>query len=183
MVYRLAAWLTVPLLVAVLAGPALAVRISTADVKQISGDQEVVGTSVLARHDDTLTLTVETTELPSGTYTVWWVIFNKPKKCSDGECGMDDLSIAEAEVSLLWGTGGVAGSDGRGEFRAFLTAGEPAGEVVFGPGLTHPQRAEVHVVLRHHGPVSNDVDVLKAQLTTLGGGCSPCANVQMTLHK
>ncbi len=85
------------------AGPALAVRSRTTEARQIS-DGQVVGTSTLARRDD-LTLRIETGSLPSGTYTVWWVLFNEPGNCSGGECGMDDLSNEDAEASVLLGDG------------------------------------------------------------------------------
>ncbi len=180
--YRLTLWLVVPLLLVALAGPALAVRSSTTEVRQIS-DGQVVGTSTLTRRDDLLALRIETGSLPSGTYTVWWVLFNEPGNCSDGECGMDDLSNEDAEASALWATGGVVGNDGVGEFFAYLTEHEALGQVLLGDGLTDAKKAEVHLVIRWHGPPSGDVDTLKDQFTTVEGGCSPCEDQQFAVHK
>jgi hypothetical protein len=32
---------------------------------------------------------------PGEAYTLWWVIFNKPENCSNGECGVDDVFLVD----------------------------------------------------------------------------------------
>ena len=49
------------------------------------------GTSDLVRTVDGISMNIDTTDLPVGAYSVWWVIFNDPSKCSDGACGENDV--------------------------------------------------------------------------------------------
>ena len=42
------------------------------------------GTSDLVRSLTQVHMNIDTTDLPIGSYTVWWVIFNNPAGCSDG---------------------------------------------------------------------------------------------------
>lgn len=119
---------------------------------------------------------ISTKNLPAGDYTNWWIIWNDPTKCAGG-CGEDDLGIEGNAVFRA--TGGAVGPNGRGKFSAWLPEGfEPApvggavnSTVVVsngGAGLTNAQGAEIHVVIRYHGPhVANAL-----QTSTLGGGCS-----------
>ena len=88
------------------------------------------GSSDLVRTVDNISMNIDTTDLPIGTYTVWWVIFNNPAGCSDGECGENDVLPAnvnpEAEVSALWATGEIVGPDRSGHFITRLDAGKDA---------------------------------------------------------
>ncbi|MDP8927633.1 MAG: hypothetical protein M3O70_03405, partial [Actinomycetota bacterium] len=64
-------------------------------------------------------------------------------------------------------------NDGVGEFFAYLTEHEALGQVLLGDGLTDAKKAEVHLVIRWHGPPSGDIDTLKDQLNTLEGAARP----------
>ena len=138
------------------------------------------GSSDLVRTIDDISMNIDTTDLPIGAYTVWWVIFNNPAGCSDGECGENDVlpppGTAEAEVSALWATGGIVGPDRGGHFSARLGVGKDAapGQVLFGDGVTNPMGAEVHIIVRYHGPAMwDDADTLKSQMYTFQGFCTP----------
>lgn len=125
----------------------------------------------LTRSADAVWLNLNTTELAEGAYTVWWVVFNNPAMCS-GSCGMDDFSNPAVGASVFFATGGVVGRDGTGHFRAHAEEGDlPSmpGQLLFGPGLTNAEGAEIHVVVRYHGPVAPAI--LQKQITTFGGGC------------
>jgi hypothetical protein len=52
-------------------------------------------------------------------------------------------------------------------------------------GLVEPFKAEIHLVVRTHGPASGDPAVLQAQLNMFNGGCPPntCGNVQVSVHQ
>lgn len=73
--------------------------------------------------------------------------------------------------------------------RARLERNKAPCEVRFGPGLLRPRRAELHIVLRGHGPaVAGEV---AEQISSLNGGCTPdeiaakmCpnANLQSAAH-
>lgn len=139
------------------------------------------GTSDLVRTNDGISMNIDTTDLPVGAYSVWWVIFNNPSACSDGECGENDVlpppGNAEAEVSVLWtGMGTIVGPDRMGHFSASLGVGLDAapGQVLFGEGLTNSMGAEIHLIVRYHGPAMwDDATALVEQLSTFQGSCTP----------
>jgi hypothetical protein len=144
----------------------------------------VIGNSevTLERFDDAILLDGRTRSLtPGHAYTVWAVIFNAPADCQGG-CGADDLGLASA--SILWsGVGMVANAAGKIAIEALIVEGEAPGQVLFGPMLTDSENAEVHLIVRDHGPASGDPEVLEAQLSTVGGGCGeyPCEDVQVAV--
>jgi hypothetical protein len=117
--------------------------------------------------------------LPAGAYTNWWVIFNNPDACGPPGCGGKDFPFnggdPAVDASVLFATGGVVTDNGVGHFRAHLEEGDLSGEVLFGPGLTTADGAEIHIIVRYHGPAGVG-DVLAAQTTTFGGGCSNVPN-------
>lgn len=138
------------------------------------------GTSDLVRTIDGVSMNIDTTDLPVGAYTVWWVIFNDPSLCSDGACGENDVlpppGTAGVGVSPVWATGGVVGPDRMGHFSASLGVGKDAipGQVLWGDGLTDPMGAEIHMIVRYHGPVMwSDATTLRQQLYNFEGFCTP----------
>jgi len=147
--------------------------------------------STLIRNDAGVTMTIHTSGLvPGNAYTVWWVIFNNPAACVDG-CGLDDLldpvrSVA-TRVSLVFATGHVVGND-TANFGAWLGVGDlrdvlPKPPSPAGPyGLENARTAEVHLVIRSHGPA--DPQLLPDQINSFLDGCSTnsCANVQASAH-
>ena len=139
----------------------------------------IVGKATLKRSKAGVNLTVHTTELgPGNAYTIWWIIFNNPGPCADG-CGGPDLGNPAVEGSVMNATGRVADSDGNAWFSAFLPAGfmhtnPSSGDLrqVFGPGLQNVDGAEIHIVVRCHGPATGNV----AQISTLLGECNNAAS-------
>lgn len=140
-------------------------------------------------------MAIHTTELEAGdAYTVWWVVFNRPDRCTTHpsgpiRCGPDDLSRPEPEASALFGAGGVVAGRGDAFFGAHLPVRDTSGcqpELPCREGLTNPNEAEIHLVVRSHGPaIPGHVD---GQITTFNGGCNPgeanegqCRNVQASM--
>ncbi|MGE3719946.1 MAG: hypothetical protein AB7G07_16260 [Bauldia sp.] len=115
---------------------------------------------------------------PGHVVTVWWVVFNSPEDCTHGEaglrCGEGDLLVAEGapevEGTVLYAAGAIIGPDGSGHFSAYLPTGDTS-HVTFGlgPGLTRPWGADIHAVVRDHGPAQ--AGLLGQQIGTFGGGC------------
>jgi hypothetical protein len=173
-------------------------EVSISDMAMFPNGPEVVGASVLTRYNTFVEGTISATGLASsGAYSWWWVVFNRPEFCVGG-CGLDDLPVGATPVSngdprvrasLLWGGGFVANGAGASEVAAHLDRGKPPGEVRFGPGLQSPRKAEIHIVLRSHGPaVAGEV---AEQIGSFNGGCTveeiaammcPNANVQFAAH-
>jgi hypothetical protein len=99
-------------------------------------------------------------------------------------CNGADFGIPEAQGSLIWASGMVVDAE-EAVFTAFLELDHPAGEVrPVGTmeGLTS-LLAEVHAVVRTHGPASEDPDILEAQVTTFEGGCDifSCYDPQLAI--
>ena len=122
--------------------------------------------------------------VPGYAYTFWFVVFNEPEDCitPDGMgglmCGESDVFVdpAPAVVDILFGGGAIAGNDGwirlgghrkrndnSGSVYAFLGVADP-------PGLNDPHGAEVHLVLRSHGPTV--AGMLADQIGSFEGGCA-----------
>jgi len=144
--------------------------------------------STLVRSAGGVSIRLSTLGLAPGAYTTWWVIFDDPSQCVGG-CGLDDLVNGPLDVATgLFATGHVVGNNGKANFAAHLSVGDLSGldptapGVFAGPGLLHPFEAEVHLVIRYHGPVipGRVADQTKA----FAGGCDAfaCGNVQAAAH-
>ncbi len=169
---------------------------SDADVFIMDGGM-VVGSATLKREKNGVRVEIETSSLePGDAHTVWWLIFNNPDECdgsnfSLGNCDNDgDFDFLSAvNGSVLNATGGVADEFGDATFNAFLplglirlnrtATGRERHRV--GPGLQNPKGAEIHVVIRTHGPASGTPAELIEQMSTLDGGCNPCKSVQRAI--
>lgn len=119
-------------------------------------------------------------------FSVWWVVFNNPAGCLNG-CGGDDVAAGRGGRSVFYAAGFVTGDDGTANVSASIDAGPlPAGiDIEFGDGLASGNGfdAEVHIVVRTHGPI-NPGQVHK-QIGTFNEGCTPfptsCANKQAAI--
>jgi hypothetical protein len=138
---------------------------------------QVVGTTQLTRNTDGLQLTLDVDGLiPGHAYSVWWVVWNNPEFC-DGACDDPDVGSEDVKVEVLYAAGSVAGGT-KGNFGATLkeddVTGSINGEFFNLPnngGLLDAMKAEIHVVLRSHGPaIPGQVD---QQISTYAGGCNP----------
>ncbi|HXG66666.1 MAG TPA: hypothetical protein VNO70_16315 [Blastocatellia bacterium] len=145
------------------------------------------GGSILARAKDGVYMSYHSFGLPAGTVaTAWWVFFNEPKRCATSPCGLPDLfTNPDAQPSLVYATGRMVGADGTADFGAFRAVGDTTG-AQFGPGLLDPRKAEIHLVIRTHGPALDDPALLSQQLSSFNGGCptpNTCANLQVSIHQ
>lgn len=132
----------------------------------------------LTRSEDAVSIKINTTQLPAGAYTIWAIIFNDPSECTAGtggfSCGPADVGNALTVPSVLWADGGVVDETGVGHFRGAIEEGMPPGFLI--PvgcqcGLVDAENAEIHAIIRYHGPLSEDPVLAELQLTTPGGGC------------
>ncbi len=141
-----------------------------------------VAVSNLVRNNHGVSMTIDTSGLEPGAYTNWFVIFNHPENCTF-PCGEDDLGLAGVGSSVLFATGNVVDSSGLGGFGASLSEGNISG-ALFGPGLLDARAAEVHLIVRYHGPVIPAL--MPGQINSVGGGCGPglfaCVDVQAAVH-
>jgi hypothetical protein len=137
------------------------------------------GFATLKRGSDWIQVNIQTSGLPAGAYTVWWVVFDTPEGCVRG-CGADDLFNPDANVSVFFATGGVvhegAAASFRSRHRVGDDLGEPGTQQILGDGSLDPSRAEIHNIIKYHGPASDDPATLHQQTHTLLGGCFEGAN-------
>lgn len=188
-----AALLGIGLAVALLAAPAAASP-GTENTLYRFVDGQPVATSAasLRTNASGATMSLRTAELDRGAYTVWWVVFNHPEHCTDPyspdiECGEGDLFAEAVQASVLYATGNVVGGSGRSGFGAHLKTDDTS-SALFGPGLTNPTQAEIHAVLRTHGPVIPGM--VHEQTHSFNGGCEPgdpneglCDDLQFTTFR
>ena len=138
----------------------------------IPDPQDINGSSArLTRGDNSVSISVNTTGLPVGAYTTWWVIWNNTAECGGGAapllCGAADLG--SPSNSVFFASGGVTNRNGVGNFGATLNEGGIPGDlndlpnsnpddqvrISNGNGLGDAQTAEVHYIIRYHGPASD----------------------------
>jgi hypothetical protein len=162
-------------------------RISIRPVMNFA-DQSLVPASgtMLVRTRDNVFATVHTAGLPAGTVvTAWFAFFNNPQNCATRPCSGADFANPAVQGSRVYFGGQTIGVDGTATFGAFRRVGDTTG-IFDGPGLLNPLGAEIHLVMRSHGPaILNDPAILSQQLSTFNGGCPPnaCANLQASVHQ
>jgi hypothetical protein len=115
-------------------------------------------------------------------YTLWWIIYDHPNQCATVPCTVADIANPAAGASVLAATGRIADASGVASFVAHLASGAPEGQVLLGAGLFNTARADVQLVVRHHGVASADPAARHLQLTDYFG-CNPsCDDPQMAIH-
>ena len=136
----------------------------------------VSGSASLTRSSQGLWIDLEVEGLTEGyAYSVWWAIFDNPQGCDANGCDAFDLrNIRQAQGSLVNG-GGFVGTTGAVFHQSHLTRHDPEGKSVEAgdpSGVDNPYKAEVHVVIRSHGPAESDPDDLATQTGTFGVFCN-----------
>ncbi len=122
----------------------------------------------LTRNARSIHVRMKATVPAPNTATVWAAIFNAPEGCWHTPCTLEDLlENPDAEPSLLRAGGRVLGGS-----NVNITGRVREGDlsnVMFGPGLGDARTAEVHFIIRAHGPaLPTQVD---DQIHTFDGGC------------
>lgn len=77
-------------------------------------------------------------------------------------------TVADGDFNLVYAAGNVTVGSGRSSYGARLNFGDDSG-ALFGPGLLRPRTAEIHVVIRTHGPAIPGM--VREQISTFNGGC------------
>jgi hypothetical protein len=156
-------------------------------VRLYSDGSDVAGSSsTLVRTSSGVAMTLQTAYLtPGSTVTIWWVIFNNPEYCSNGmyglKCGAGDFSNPNVVASAMYAAGHVIGGSGKGNFAASLTIGKTTKQVLFGPGLTNPEGADIHLIVREHGPL--DPALMPDLIQSVNTCNSVCTDVQFAPHE
>ena len=156
---------------------------STSDV-YLWNSTVVVGSSKIVRNQNGVNVTVNTSGLePGNAVTIWLVIFNNPSECVDG-CDGTDLENPNVAGDVIYGAGHVVGGNGTAHFAAHLNEGDSGGSLFPqpSPGLIDAETAEIHIVVRSHGPAIPGM--IPEQIHTVEGDCDPnvCEDVQFAIH-
>ncbi len=156
-------------------------------------DMEVVdgATARLRRTFDAISTRTNTAELNHhDVTTMWWVIFNNPDEC-DGDCGDADLfdgpeGPTGVQPSCVFADGSLVGGNGHARFQDRLKVGESRNSCIDffvdavdelegeDYGLQNPDGAEIHLVVRSHGPLLPGM--VREQRSTFAGGCEELLN-------
>jgi len=171
--------------------------LQSAEMIDFATGDPVKGGGTLLRGKNEVEARLSTMGLDAGAaYTVWWVIFNRPSRCSNPGCGEDDIfsgpgmlnrfGIDQAQISVVYANGFVTGAHGVANVTAHLNAGKlPEGwGVNFGwkndrkSGLKkgNGNKAELHMVVRSHGPAI--VGQVGFQTSNFDGACGVCSDQQ-----
>ena len=158
-----------------------------------------VGSSKLIRTEDHLGVKLHTTGLVKHqVITVWWVIFNNPEYCEDTPCGMPDLFDENVQPACLYADGDIVSGNGNSRYQGRLNIGDERDSCLDffegeDHGLLNPEGAEVHFVVRSHGPLIPGM--VPEMRSTFAGGCEEhldqgitpeqlgeCADLQFAVH-
>jgi hypothetical protein len=176
---------------------------SISSVWSFATGMEVPGaSSQLVRTNKGISMSLRTNGLPAGdAVTVWWVIFNNPDACTTGEggfrCGEGDLFNPAVEASVQNAGGHVVGN-GRYAVGSYLSEGDTSGCALAAfdllcTGLIDASVADVHLVVRSHGPALPAF--LPDQFKSFGGACgnepeelggggpNTCEDLQFAVHE
>lgn len=138
-------------------------------------DEEEVGSSTLNRGANGISFSIETTELePQTAATIWVVVFNAPQHCATSPCGDPDLFVPNVMADVLYGTGDVIDGSGNTTFVGSRGLQDGTGSLLGALGLPSPgildiNKAEIHFVVRSHGPLVPGLE--NEMLETFNGGC------------
>jgi hypothetical protein len=150
--------------------------IATGAVQQAAGSQ-------LTRDRDAIFGSLSTKGLnPGWVYTAWFGIFNNPDQCATRPCSAADFGNPAVMGSRVNFGGRLIGADGAATYGGYLAVGDTTA-AFDGPGLLDPKHAEIHMVVRSHGPALMGA-AFTDQLSMFNGGCPPntCINVQASVH-
>lgn len=154
--------------------------------------------STVSRNNSGAYWNISTSSLtPGEVVTLWVAIFNNPEYCDQTVpgCAPPDMNNPAVNGSLQYAGGAIVGLNGRADFSGFLRVGDNTGYYLLpmfpnmpnpAPGLVNAKGADIHLVIRRHGPASSDPAILQAQLSSFPGGCEvmgACANIQASIHE
>jgi len=148
--------------------------ISSAPVMTLQGNRDV-GVSQLTRSPDDIQVTLFAKELePRSVATMFIRVFNEPGECDTEPCTESDLSNPDVEGDVLFGDSVIVDQTRQSFFTAVRNVDDhesstqrAQGRTSF--GLTNPEGAEIHLIVRDHGRVIPSMQ--EDMLNTWAGGC------------
>jgi len=143
------------------------------------------------RHKDVVAHISSKALEPDTAYSIWWAVFNRPRFCAQAfECAVSDLETfggdPRVKASVFWGGGFVSDESGTANTSIQLMKGRTGRELFANTknyGLQNLAWAEIHLVLRTHGPAGLAGPVA-SQIGTANEACpvDGCKNVFASIH-
>jgi len=174
-------WITVlataSLLLVAMASPASAATRETSEVYTFADLPALVdvGDAALVRNDNGVTVQASVEGVTPGAYTLWWVMWNNPEACGADGCTDADFGTPGLDVDIGYATGHVVGNGGKLTLVAHVAEGGSLSGfptefgITSGSGLLDALNAEIHIVIRSHGPT---IPGVVGEMThTFAAGC------------
>lgn len=157
-----------------------------------------VGSSRLVRTTRGYSVNLSTTGLQAGhAVTLWAVIFNKPEQCAASPCMEPDIFNPMVMADVVYTAGHVVGGSGQATFAGHRNEGDASGSILpalggMAIGLMDARTAEIHFVVRDHGPILPGM--VDEMISTFGAGCNnapagtgtpgpnDCMDLQFAIH-
>lgn len=154
---------------------------------------EVDGATILVRDFRNKVVRIDVTSAaldPDTAYSIWLAVFNSPDQCATpGGCVVSDIFNPDVRASVFWGGGLISDANGYGSTTMTLQPGKTKRElfaIEADLGLQDIRNAEIHVVLRSHGPTGlagRVADQLgTANVACPGGNPMNCINAFFSVH-
>ncbi|MEM1246771.1 MAG: hypothetical protein AAGK22_10375 [Acidobacteriota bacterium] len=161
----------------------------------VFGTDEVVdGATILVRDfvHQQVRASVSTQALETNTaYSIWWAVFNRPQYCGQPySCTTRDLEVfggdPRVRASVFYAGGFLSDDFGTANYSMTLIPGRTTRELFAQTkayGLRNLRTAEIHVVLRSHGP-TGVAGKVSEQIGTATLACPEdgCQNVFASVH-
>ncbi len=139
-------------------------------------DGSQVGKSSIVRFPNAVHTSIDAGGLePGNAVTIWLNIFNAPENCAGEPCVEEDLFDLASLPDVVWAAGGSWMPRGHVRLAGRVRKDDLSGSTnpPFGfpsIALIDPLGAELHLVVRVHGPVIPGLE--DEMTTTFGGGCN-----------
>ena len=168
--------------------------VEISDHRDFVSQERVDGATVLVRNfrrkDVHATISSKALE-PDTAYSVWWAVFNRPQFCATPfDCKVSDLERFDGDprirVSVFYAGGFVSDNSGTANTSLYLTTGRTGRETFAESknyGLQNLIGAEIHAVIRSHGP-AGVAGTIAQQIGTAHEACpdTDCKNVFVSVH-
>lgn len=158
-------------------------------------DTVVDGATVLVRdrNQNSVTANLSSRALePDTAYSIWWAVFNQPQYCAEQfNCVVNDLEVfggdSRIQASVFWAGGVLSDQAGIANISLNLRQGTTTRELFAQTephGLQNLMGAEIHLVLRTHGP-AGVAGRIAEQIGSANMGCPPddCQLVLASIHR
>ena len=168
--------------------------VEVSDHHVFNTSDRVDGATVLVRDFEAGVVTASITSRalePDTAYSIWWAIFNRPQFCKTPfACGVTDLEVfggdPRVRASVFWAGGFASDQFGFANSELRLRTGKTRRELFAKSlpwGLANIRNAEIHVVLRSHGP-TGVAGTVAEQVGTATVACPEvgCFNAFASIH-